>query len=46
MVYSALQLISRGREAGISSVDLSRKSGYDPKTCHYLINQLLSLNLV
>ncbi|KAH9835845.1 uncharacterized protein C8Q71DRAFT_99456 [Rhodofomes roseus] len=46
MVYTALQLISRGREAGITSVDLARKSGYDPKTCHYLINQLLSLNLV
>ncbi|KZT74913.1 hypothetical protein DAEQUDRAFT_720101 [Daedalea quercina L-15889] len=46
MVYTALQLISRGREAGISSVDLAKKSGYDPKTCHYLVNQLLSLNLV
>ena len=45
-MYSALQLIARGREAGINSIDLSRKSGYDPKTCHYLVNQLLSLNLV
>ena len=46
MVYTALQLISRGRESGLSVVDLSRKTGYDPKTCHYLVDKLLELNLV
>ena len=46
MVYSALQLVSRGRESGISVVDLSKKTGYDPKTCHYLVDKLLELNLM
>lgn len=46
MVYTALQLISRGREAGISVVDLSKKTGYDAKNCHYLVTQLVELNLM
>lgn len=46
MVYTSLQLISRGREAGISVVDLSKKTGYDPKACHYLVDKLLELNLM
>ncbi|PSR80716.1 hypothetical protein PHLCEN_2v6632 [Hermanssonia centrifuga] len=46
MVYTALQLVSRGRENGISVVDLSKKTGYDPKTCHYLVDKLLELNLI
>ncbi len=46
MVYTALQLVSRGREIGISVVDLSKKTGYDPKTCHYLVDKLLELNLM
>ncbi|KAI0095273.1 hypothetical protein BDY19DRAFT_917063 [Irpex rosettiformis] len=46
MVYTALQLISRGREAGLSTVDLSKKTGYDAKTCHYLIDKLAELNLI
>ena len=41
-----MQLISRGRENGLSVVDLSRKTGYDPKTCHYLVEKLLELNLM
>ncbi|KAJ3552818.1 hypothetical protein NM688_g3955 [Phlebia brevispora] len=44
MVYTALQFVSRGRENGISVVDLSRKTGYDAKTCHYLVEKLLELN--
>ena len=46
MVYTALQLISRGRENGISTVDLSKKTGYDAKTCHYLVEKLLELGLM
>lgn len=46
MVYTALQFIARGREHGISTVDLGKKTGYDQKTCYYLIKQLLELELV
>ncbi|KAI0935940.1 hypothetical protein AcV5_004217 [Taiwanofungus camphoratus] len=46
MVYTALQLITRGREQGISVLDLGKKSGYDQKTCFYLIKQLVDLDLV
>lgn len=46
MVYTALQFISRGREDGMSVVDLGKKTGYDQKTCFYLVLQLVSLDLV
>ena len=46
MVYTALQFITRGREHGVSTVDLGKKTGYDQKTCFYLIKQLLELELV
>ena len=46
MVYTSLQLISRGRESGLSTVDLSKKTGYDAKTCHYLVDKLIELNLM
>ncbi|KAF8559362.1 hypothetical protein OG21DRAFT_1594769 [Imleria badia] len=46
MVYSALQLITRGREDGITTVDLGRKTKYDQKTCFYLIKQLVELGLI
>ncbi|KAI0067924.1 hypothetical protein BV25DRAFT_1819394 [Artomyces pyxidatus] len=46
MVYTALQFIARGREPGISVVDLGKKTGYDQKACFYLIKQLLDLDLV
>ena len=46
MVYTALQLITRGREDGITTVELGRKTGYDQKTCFYLIKQLVELSLV
>lgn len=46
MVYTALQFITRGREHGISTVDLGKKTGYDQKSCFYLIKQLLELELV
>jgi hypothetical protein len=46
MVYTALQLISRGRAAGLSIVDLGGKTGYDQKSCWYLVQQLLELGLV
>lgn len=46
MVYTALQIISRGRENGVSVLDLGKKSGYDQKTCFYIIKQLVELGLV
>lgn len=46
MVYSALQIITRGRDGGVSVVSLGKESGYDQKTCFYLIKQLQELNLV
>lgn len=46
MVYSALQLITRGREDGITTVELGRKTNYDQKTCFYLIKQLVELGLM
>lgn len=44
MIYSALQLVARGREAGISVVDLSKQTGYDAKTCHYIVDKLVKLD--
>ena len=46
MVYTALQFVTRGRERGISVVNLGKKSGYDQKTCFYLVKQLLDMDLV
>ncbi|KAF8446218.1 hypothetical protein L210DRAFT_3529314 [Boletus edulis BED1] len=46
MVYSALQLITRGRVDGITTVELGRKTKYDQKTCFYLIKQLVELGLI
>jgi hypothetical protein len=46
MVYTALQFITRGRENGISIVELGQKSKYDQKTCFYLVKQLVDLDLV
>ena len=46
MVYSSLQLITRGREEGITTVELGRKTKYDQKTCFYVIKQLIELGLV
>lgn len=46
MVYTALQLITRGREDGISVVDLGKKTKYDQKTCFYLVKQLIDLDLM
>lgn len=46
MVYTSLQFIARGREQGISVLELGKKSGYDQKTCFYLVKQLVELDLV
>lgn len=46
MVYTCLQLVTRGRDDGISVVDLGSKTGYDQKACFYLVKQLLELDLV
>ena len=46
MIYTALQIITRGRERGVSVLDLGKKSGYDQKTCFYIIKQLVELDLV
>ncbi|KAJ7275459.1 hypothetical protein B0H12DRAFT_1087414 [Mycena haematopus] len=46
MVYSALQIITRGRDNGVSVVELGQQSKYDQKTCFYLVRQLTELDLV
>ncbi|KAJ7630526.1 hypothetical protein FB45DRAFT_915784 [Roridomyces roridus] len=46
MVYSALQIVTRGRDAGVTVVELGQKSKYDQKTCFYLVRQLTELELV
>lgn len=46
MVYTALQLITRGRERGLSVVELGKKTQYDQKTCFYLVKQLIDLDLI
>lgn len=46
MVYSALQIITRGRDEGITVVELGQRSKYDQKTCFYLVRQLTELDLV
>jgi len=46
MVYTALQFVTRGRENGISVVDLGKRTKYDQKTCFYLVKQLLDLGLM
>lgn len=46
MVYTALQFITRGRETGITVVELGRNTKYDQKSCFYLVKQLIELNLM
>ncbi|KAF4572584.1 hypothetical protein EYR36_007092 [Pleurotus pulmonarius] len=46
MVYTALQFITRGRETGITVVELGRSTKYDQKSCFYLVKQLIELNLI
>ncbi|KAI0768599.1 hypothetical protein BD413DRAFT_563329 [Trametes elegans] len=46
MIYTGLQLVTRGREQGVSVLDLGRKSGYDQKTCFYIIKQLVELDYI
>ncbi|KAJ4476656.1 hypothetical protein J3R30DRAFT_3292589 [Lentinula aciculospora] len=46
MVYSALQVITRGRVDGVTVVQLGQRTKYDQKTCFYLVKQLTDLNLV
>ncbi|KAG6885704.1 hypothetical protein C0993_010876 [Termitomyces sp. T159_Od127] len=46
MVYSALQIITRGRDNGVTVVELGQRSKYDQKTCFYLVRQLTELDLV
>ncbi|KAF6766510.1 hypothetical protein DFP72DRAFT_866743 [Ephemerocybe angulata] len=46
MVYSALQIITRGRDEGVTVVQLGQKSKYDQKTCFYLVKQLTEMDLV
>ncbi|KAH6916823.1 hypothetical protein BKA70DRAFT_313865 [Coprinopsis sp. MPI-PUGE-AT-0042] len=46
MVYTALQIITRGRDDGVTVVQLGQKSKYDQKTCFYLVRQLTEMDLV
>ncbi|KAI0320447.1 hypothetical protein OF83DRAFT_1213502 [Amylostereum chailletii] len=46
MVYTILQLITRGRDNGVSVIDLNKKTNYGSKACFYLVKQLLDLDLI
>jgi DNA-binding IclR family transcriptional regulator len=46
MVYTVLQLVTRGREQGVSTIVIGKTTGYDQKTVHYLVNKLISLDYV
>ncbi|KAL5495552.1 hypothetical protein ACEPAI_1015 [Sanghuangporus weigelae] len=46
MVYAALQIIARSRETGVSVLDIGKTTGYDQKTCFYVVKQLLDLDLI
>ncbi|KIO22744.1 hypothetical protein M407DRAFT_216113 [Tulasnella calospora MUT 4182] len=46
MTYTALQFITRSRVEGISMKGLGDATGYDQKTVHYLVGQLLELGLI
>lgn len=46
MAYTALQFITRGRENGITMVELSIFTGYNSQTAFYLIKVLAELGLV
>ncbi|KAG2023118.1 hypothetical protein CC2G_000811 [Coprinopsis cinerea AmutBmut pab1-1] len=46
MVYTALQIITRGRDEGVTVVELGQKTKYDQKTCFYLVRQLTEMDLV
>ncbi|KAL5534526.1 hypothetical protein ACEPAG_989 [Sanghuangporus baumii] len=46
MVYATLQIIARSRETGISVLDIGKTTGYDQKTCFYVVKQLLDLDLI
>lgn len=44
MIYASLQLIARARETGISVLELGKTTGYDQKTCFYIVKQLVDLD--
>ena len=46
MVYSALQVITQGRDDGVTVVELGQRTKYDQKTCFYLVRQLTEMDLV
>ncbi|QRV99504.1 B-block-binding subunit of tfiiic protein [Ceratobasidium sp. AG-Ba] len=43
--YAVLQLITRARTEGISVTDISRQSGYDPKTCFISLKYSLTWDI-
>jgi len=45
-VYTILQLVCRTRALGIATKDLGALTGYDPRSIHYQITQLLDLGLL
>lgn len=46
MVYATLQLIARARENGISLLEIGKATGYDQKTCFYVVKQLIELDFM
>lgn len=45
-VYTILQLVCRTRALGLATKDLGALTGYDPRSIHYQITQLLDLGLL
>jgi hypothetical protein len=45
-VYTILQLVCRARALGLATKDLGPLTGYDPRSIHYQITQLLDLGLL
>lgn len=46
MSYTALQFVARGREDGLTMVELAQSTGYDARTSFYVVKVLSELGLV
>lgn len=46
MAYTALQIITRGRDKGVVVDEIAKTSGYSSGTAFYLVKVLTELNLV
>lgn len=46
IVYSALQFIARGKEYGMTVLDIAKKTGQKPSTVFYLVKTLTDMGVV